>query len=700
MLIVASDAERTVFGKAGFTAGGRAKEFPGLFVQTGVARIRAHRVVGPTAGKIRLITHAPGLAPIPEAIYAIGFAEGRNEEGSHLRFLHRDGVVATAFKREFEPLPLGDGWILSGTSLRGGVKRPEKKRAQQEPKGLAYPHACPSERNPWGVSNHGRFEHFAGGHVNLGGRLETNSNSRCSEVGPVNYEEMKTQFISPVARFLALGALSTGLVGTLPLLAKEPPKLSLSDHEVDRSTRATSYAPVIKKVTPSVVTIVSTHTIQMRQFRHPFLDDPMFRRFFGPGDDSSSGDNSSRGSRKLHQESLGSGVIMTEDGYILTNNHVVDGADEDGITVALADGVTKYDAKVVGKDPQTDVAVLKIEASDKLPAITLTDSDKLEVGDVVLAVGNPFGIGQSVSMGIISALGRGFGILGKQGYEDFIQTDASINQGNSGGALVDSEGRLIGINQSIASPSGANAGVGFAVPVNLARSVMEQLISDGKIVRGFLGVQLQMITPELAESFKLPDTSGALVGGVQPGTPAAMAGMEGGDVIVGFNGKKVTDSAHLRLMVSQTPPKTLVSFKVLRDGKEKDFKVTLAMLPDDLATASDNGSPETTPDLDSEALGGVEVADLDSQARREYEIPQRIRGALVAKVDPDSKAGEAGLRPGEVIMEINRRPVRNADDAVELTRRVRSGRVLLRVYSPSEGLGSMRYLSVEVTRKK
>jgi serine protease Do len=303
-------------------------------------------------------------------------------------------------------------------------------------------------------------------------------------------------------------------------------------------------------------------------------------------------------------------------------------------------------------------------------------------------------------MGIISALGRGFGILGKQGYEDFIQTDASINQGNSGGALVDSEGRLIGINQSIASPSGANAGVGFAVPVNLARSVMEQLISDGKIVRGFLGVQLQTITPELAESFKLPDTSGALVGGVQPGTPAAMAGMEGGDVIVGFNGKKVTDSTHLRLMVSQTPPKTLVSFKVLRDGKEKDFKVTLAMLPDDLATASDNGSPETTSDLDTEALGGVEVADLDSQARREYGIPQRIRGALVAKVDPDSKAGEAGLRPGEVIMEINRRPVRSADDAVELTRRIRSGRVLLRVYSPSEGLGSMRYLSVEVTRKK
>jgi serine protease Do len=320
----------------------------------------------------------------------------------------------------------------------------------------------------------------------------------------------------------------------------------------------------------------------------------------------------------------------------------------------------------------------------------------------VLAVGNPFGVGQSVTMGIISALGRSSGILGQQGYEDFIQTDAAINQGNSGGALVDSDGRLIGVNQSIASPSasGASAGVGFAVPVNLARNVMERLVTDGKIVRGYLGVSLQTVTPELADSFKLPDTSGALVGGVQTDTPAAKAGMVEGDVITEFNGKRVSDSAHLRLMVSQTPPKTAVTFKVLRDGKEKDFKVTLAELPGDLDGNSNNDSSDVPPDSNADVLGGVEITDLDGQARRQYDIPQRVKGALVTKVDPDSNAGEAGLRPGEVIVEINRHPVRSADDAIELTRNIKGGRILLRVYGQSGGLGSTRYLSVEATKKK
>lgn len=504
---------------------------------------------------------------------------------------------------------------------------------------------------------------------------------------------MKTNLKSVVLRAGLLGAVGLSCIGVLDSVANEPPKLSVSDREVDRSAKGASYASVIRRVTPSVVTIQSTSTVQLRQFRHPYVEDPRFRQFFGDGDEGFS----QRSPRTMQREGLGSGIIVTEDGYILTNNHVVDGADEDGIKVVLSDGVTKYDAKVVGKDPRTDVAVLKVEAPGKLPAITLADSDKLEVGDVVLAVGNPFGIGQSVSSGIISALGRGFGILGEQGYEDFIQTDASINQGNSGGALVDSEGRLIGVNQSIASPSGANAGVGFAVPINMARSVMEQLVTNGRIARGFLGVSLQMITPALAESFKLPDTSGALINGVQPGTPAAKAGMKAGDVIVGFNDKPVSDFPHLRLMVSQTPPKTTTKFKVLRDGKEKIFTVALAELPDDL-TANGRGDMDVGQDESPSAtsLEGVEMADLNNRTRRQFRIPADIQGVLVTRVDEDSPAAAAGLRPGCVIMEIGKRPVEDMETMVDSISGAKGKRLLLRVYNQ----GTTQFLSVEARKAK
>jgi serine protease Do len=491
-----------------------------------------------------------------------------------------------------------------------------------------------------------------------------------------------------------LGVVGVSCIAALSAAAKDLPKVSVSDREVDRSAKGASYANVIKRVTPSVVTIESRRTIRLPSNHSQFFNDPRFRQFFGGGDDSQ------ESSRKMRQEGLGSGVIVSDDGYILTNNHVVEGADEDGVKVSLSDGKTKYEAKVVGKDPRTDIAILKIEAPKKLPALTLADSDKLEVGDVVLAVGNPFGIGQSVSSGIISALSRGFGILGQQGYEDFIQTDASINQGNSGGALVDAEGRLIGINQSIASPSGANAGVGFAIPINLARSVMERLIVDGKIVRGFLGVQLQAVTPDLAESFKLPDASGALVGEVQPGTPAAKAGMAAGDVLIEFNNKRVSDSAHLRLMVSQTPPKTPVSFKVLRDGKEKNFNLTLAELPDDVATNAGGEQTDRTAEAKPDMLDGVEITDLTGQARRRFDVPQRVTGALVTKVDEDSNAAEAGLRPGDVIVEINRRPVKDADEAVEMAGNAKGDRILVRIYSRSGGAGGTRYLSVQSSSKK
>jgi len=497
-----------------------------------------------------------------------------------------------------------------------------------------------------------------------------------------------TNCLSPaLAAMLALGAIAVAS-------AKDTPQLNVSDREVDRSVRGASYAPVIKRVTPSVVTIQSTRTIVQRQ--NPFFDDEMLRRFFGDQFGPSGPDR--RRPRKQTEQSLGSGVIVSEDGYILTNNHVVDGADEDGVKVSLADGKTKYSAKVVGKDPRTDVAVLKIEAKH-LPAITLANSDKLEVGDVVLAIGNPFNVGQSVTMGIVSAVGRGTGILGEGGYEDFIQTDAAINPGNSGGALVDVEGRLIGINQSIFSRSGGNNGIGFAVPINLARTVLERLATDGKITRGYLGVNPQAVTPDLAKAFKLADNSGALVGGVQPNTPAEAAGIKEGDVIIELEGKKVTDPRHLRLTISQTPPKTKVSLKVIRDGKEKNFTVTLGALPEEMGgNQEDKATP--TPDSKPEQLDGVEVVDLDNQARQQYGIPARVKGALVAKVDPDSKAAEAELHEGDVIVEINRQPVTSAEQAVELANQAKGDRVLLRVYSMANGVGVTRYLTVETAKKK
>jgi len=464
------------------------------------------------------------------------------------------------------------------------------------------------------------------------------------------------------------------------------PKLNVSSQPIDREAKlATSYAPLIKRVAPSVVNIYSTRKSRVQSFIHPFLDDPMFRRFFGDPNDSGR-----QPARKL--QSLGSGVVVTEDGYILTNNHVVDGADE--IKVVLSDGKTEYDAKVVGRDPQTDVAVLKVDDA-KLKPITLADSDKLEVGDVVLAIGNPFGVGQTVTHGIISALSRGgFGITD---YEDFIQTDAAINPGNSGGALVDAEGRLIGIAQSIVSRSGTASGVGFAVPINLARGVLERIVTDGKVTRGFLGVIPQPITPGLAKEFNLPDQDGALIGGVQPETPAAEAGLREGDVITEVNGKAVNDFRHFRLMISQTAPKTKVALKVIRDGKPRTINATLGTLPDEFAASDDNGDGPVSGRADG--LRGIQLGNLDARGRNQYDIPNEVRGALIIGVDPNSNAGEAGVSEGSVIVEVNRQPVRSAEEARTAARDAKGGRLLLRIWSSEGGIGGTRYLLIEPTRK-
>ena len=475
------------------------------------------------------------------------------------------------------------------------------------------------------------------------------------------------------------------------------PKLNVETRTINRDIRAPiSFAPIIQKAAPSVVTIYSTMTIHERPSQSPFSGDPLLRRFFGDQFGSAQ-------PRDRKAQGLGSGVIVSPEGYILTANHVVEGADT--VKVSLAEGEREFDAKVIGTDPPTDVAVLKIDAKRTLPAITLGDSDKLLVGDMVLAIGDPFAVGQTVTLGIISALQRGgFDITG---YEDFIQTDAAINPGNSGGALVDVEGRLVGINTAILSRSGGFQGVGFAVPINMARYVMDRLITSGRVARGFLGINIQPLTPDLAKEFNLPDeSSGVLVGGVSPNSSAAKAGVQDGDVVVELNGKKVTDPRKLQLLVAETPPGTQVTLKVLRGstgGKptEKTLSATLAELPQQVANNRRRGPADDGNQQATDALEGVEVTDLDAAARKQMEVPRSVQGALVVNVDPDSNAAQAGLSQGDVITEINRQRVRSADDAVALTQKVQGERLLLRVWSRSgPGSGGTRYVVVENSKNK
>jgi serine protease Do len=467
------------------------------------------------------------------------------------------------------------------------------------------------------------------------------------------------------------------------------PAFTVSSTPVNRDARlGTSYAPVVKKVAPSVVNIYSTRFIKERPRRNPMFNDPLFRQFFGdrfqPGDDRE---------RTRKEQGLGSGVIVSPDGYILTANHVVAEADE--IKVAVPGNKTEFTAKVIGKDSATDIAVLKIQTNN-LPAVTLADSDQLEVGDIVLAVGNPFGIGQTVTLGIVSALGR-CGFPGFNQYQDFIQTDAAINPGNSGGALVDIEGRLVGINTAIISPSGANNGIGLAVPINMARNVLERLVSGGKVTRGYLGIVPQDIDENLAKQFDLPSQNGALVGDVMSGTPAATAGLKSGDVILAVNGKDISDAHDLQLTISQCAPGSAVTLKVIRNGANKNFVVNLAELPGAAATGGQNDTGSETSTAD--ALDGVTVADLNAQVRQQLRVPTDLNGAIVTDVDGDSNSAAAGLAPNDIIVEINRQPVAGSDDAVRLCKAAKGGQILVKVWRRSGDFAGTRFISVDNTKR-
>lgn len=469
-----------------------------------------------------------------------------------------------------------------------------------------------------------------------------------------------------------------------------------------------SYAPVVEKVAPSVVTISTVKMVSGKAPANPgmgrdnpLFNDPTFRRFFGlPDEDGSDTPNPRRrtpavppkgneGAAKGNKRQplgLGSGVIVSPDGYILTNNHVVEGADEIEVTIGQAQHV--YKAKKIGTDPSTDIAVIKIEgaAGKQFPAVTIADSDKMRAGDIVIAVGNPFGLTQSATMGVVSATGRGgMGIID---YENFIQTDASINMGNSGGALVDFAGRLVGINTAIFSRSGGNQGIGFAVPSNLARSVMESLLKTGKVQRGFLGVGLQPLTDDLVKAFNLKSDEGVLISEVQPKSPAEKAGVETGDVVVEIDKKPVRSTRELQLMVGAMAPGAKVEMKVLRKGEEKKVTIDLGERPNKNIAANDKPAPSADPDV----LDGVTVADIDPEMRKEYNIPETVKGVVITAIDADSLSANAGLQKGDVVLEINREKVTTAKQAVEASEKLKKeNKVLLRVQSRN----ATRYVVVE-----
>ena len=425
------------------------------------------------------------------------------------------------------------------------------------------------------------------------------------------------------------------------------------------------------KVSPSVVSIIAEQEVKVPgNFGFPddafrdFFGDEFFRRFFG---------NPEQQQQKQTIRSLGSGVIVTEDGYILTNNHVVEKAEK--LSVLINDN-KRYDAELIGSDPPTDVAVIKIKGKG-LRAASFGDSDDISVGEWVIAIGNPFQLMHTVTAGIISAKGRSS--VGLAEYEDFIQTDASINPGNSGGALSNLNGQVIGINTAIASPTGGNIGIGFAIPVNMAKEVMDQLISKGEVVRGYMGVWLQDITDELAEALDLKSTNGAIVSDITDNGPAARAGIQRGDVIVKYNGKQIEDGTQLKNLVAQTDPGTSVDVAVIRDGETKELIIKLGERQEEEKKVSE---PRESKATSSQKLG-LDVQTLTPNIARQLGY-ENDSGVIVTSVISGGPASEAGLQRGDLIKEIDRKDIETESDFEAAIRNLKSGDVVALVVRRSQ----------------
>ena len=418
---------------------------------------------------------------------------------------------------------------------------------------------------------------------------------------------------------------------------------------------SSSYAPVVERVEPAVVTIRVEKRAKMvptdQEIPDQEIPDDFFRRFFG--DQVPRGQQMPRGRRMPApiQRGLGSGVIVTHDGYILTNNHVVDGTNK--MEVELPDNRT-FTAKVIGTDPATDLAVVKIDASN-LPTLVIGDSDAVKIGDQVLAIGNPLGVGETVTAGIISAKGRQTPD-GSGGYQDFLQTDAAINHGNSGGALVNMAGQLIGINSQILSPSDGNIGLGFAIPSNMAKNVMDQLVKNGAVHRAKLGVTVQRVTPDLAASMGLSSSRGALVSSVEEGGPAARAGFKQGDVITEYNGKAVADNNQLRNDVAATTPGTTVAVQVMRNGRTETLHPTVG----ELSVKHDRTASPSNERGDGKY--GMSVEPLTPELAEQVGVPRSTQGLLVSGVDPGSIAADSQLQEGDVIEKVDGKSVKTVEE--------------------------------------
>ncbi|HMA97379.1 MAG TPA: Do family serine endopeptidase [Polyangiaceae bacterium] len=432
-----------------------------------------------------------------------------------------------------------------------------------------------------------------------------------------------------------------------PLLPLPTPSLA---RVAAQGQNPTSIADVVERVMPSVVSISSTRVAKNRM-GGPGMEDPFFRFFFGPPNGEQ---------RERKEQGLGSGVVVGE-GIVVTNNHVVEDADEIRVT---AFGHREFPAELVGNDPKSDLAVLRIKDEKKeLKALALGDSARLRLGDVVLAIGNPFGVGQTVTMGIVSAKGRSD--LGILDYEDFIQTDAAINPGNSGGALVDMEGNLVGINTAILSRSGGNVGIGFAIPTAMARPIVDSLLSKGRVDRGWLGVTIQNLDPDLAKGLGVKTSEGVVISDVAKGSPAEKAGLRRDDVILSVDNRAVTTTGELRNAIATAGGNHTAQIKIQRGGTEMVIAVPLSSSPDKVKPGEQNTPSKVTPKSDE--LLGVRLETLTPELRRRLDLPPDVKGGVVVtNISPDSPLGRSGLRPGDLILEVSRQPVNSPDDVQRL----------------------------------